>query len=185
MRMLVPSSQSEENGSKERDQYEYESHEPKIKFACNEPSIKNSKFCIFHDKEHYAEHEQEAVERFEEIVNDSIEHNKPLECIGYYLPAINFSKLLTENSFAQTVYFDEATFYEGADFSGAQFNGVADFSRAKFNGKATFSDAHFQHAEFFYVDFKDEVEFFNVEFPSTDCYYLFDLNQRQLKVNVN
>jgi hypothetical protein len=50
-------------------QYKYETNYPsEIKFACDEPSIANSNFCIFHDKDHYVEHEQEATKRFEGIV---------------------------------------------------------------------------------------------------------------------
>jgi hypothetical protein len=40
--------------------------------VCNEPSITNGKFCIFHDKDHYAEHEQEAIKRLKEKVLESV-----------------------------------------------------------------------------------------------------------------
>lgn len=107
-------------------EYKYESHYPLILFECDEPSITNSEFCIFHDKERYAEYEQEAIKRFQEKVLESIYQKKPLECFGYYLPFLNFVELfslnegsllnlkslkLTEKSFSQPVYFNEALFY--------------------------------------------------------------------------
>jgi hypothetical protein len=57
-----------------------------IRFECNEPSVTNSIFCIFHDKDNYAEHEEKVTKRFRERVLESISQNKPLECVGYYLP---------------------------------------------------------------------------------------------------
>jgi hypothetical protein len=75
-------------------QYTYEPD-----FACDRRSITNSKFCFFHDKDHYAEHEHEAIETFEEKVSNSISQNKPLEYFGYYLPAIGFGQLLKKGTF--------------------------------------------------------------------------------------
>jgi hypothetical protein len=120
-------------------QYKYESDYPAIKFACNEPSITNSQFCIFHDKDHYAEYEQKAAKRFEEKVKESIEKKKPLECFGYYLPHINFKKLLERKSFALPVSFIEATFYKRAKFQ-ATFYSEVNFSHATFK-EVTFSGA--------------------------------------------
>ena len=100
-------------------------------FTCNEEARAGSALCIFHDenyvKDHYVEFEHEAAKRFEGKVRESFNENKPLECIGYYLPAIEFAKYfppttaLTEKSFSQSVYFNKATFY-GANFSGATFS---------------------------------------------------------------
>jgi uncharacterized protein YjbI with pentapeptide repeats len=131
-------------------QYEYESDYPsKIRFACNEPSRTNKKFCIFHDKDHYGEYEHEAAERFEQKVKESIDHDKPLECFGYYLPEINFAKLLKRKRFAQPVYFNEATFYKEATFSRATFTKGGDFAGATFFGGATFYRATFTEAAIF------------------------------------
>ena len=82
----------------------------------------NSEFCIFHDKDHYTDHEKEARKRLENILEESISENKPLECIGYYLPYIDCAKLLIQKTFSQQVYFNHATFSKGANFSGATFS---------------------------------------------------------------
>ena len=85
-------------------QYRYESkYSSKTEFTCNGPNVTNSKSCIFHDKENYAEYEKKATERLEEKVSKSINENKPLECIGYSLSAISFANLLEEECFAQPV----------------------------------------------------------------------------------
>ena len=56
------------------------------------------------------------MERFEDKVRKSISQNEPLICLGYYLPAINFTKLLKWKKFAQPVYIDYMIFYKKADF---------------------------------------------------------------------
>jgi hypothetical protein len=146
-------------------EYKYESSYPTIKFACNEPSIINGKFCIFHDKDHYAEYEQEATKRFEEKVLESISQNKPLNCFGYYLPDINFAKLLKEKTFAQPVYFDRATFYKDAFFYGTTFSEQAHFSSATFSKGADFHDAVFSGgAHFFKATFSEHTLFIGATF---------------------
>jgi uncharacterized protein YjbI with pentapeptide repeats len=136
-------------------QYKYESDYPDlIKFACNEPTIGASKFCFFHDKDHYAEYEEKALERFEEKVRESICEKKSLECFGYYLPEINFADLLKEKYFTQPVYFNEANFYDVANFSDVRFSKTVDFSQAIFLRSTSFRDtifsqsAYFSHATF-------------------------------------
>src|SRR5829696_2152424 len=131
-------------------QYRYETYFPKgIKFACNEPAIANGKFCIFHDKEHYTEYAQEATERFEQILSESVSDNKPLECFGYYLPGIDFAKLLKGRHFAQPVCFNEATFYNEANFSEVKFYKTVDFSHAKFLQSTSFSNTIFSQSAYF------------------------------------
>ena len=95
-------------------------------------------------KDHYEEFEHEATKRFEEKVRESISENRPLECIGYYLPTIKFAKYfstttLTEKSFSQPVYFIKATFY-GANFREAKFTNKAIFCGAKFSEPASFPE---------------------------------------------
>ena len=162
-------------------QYKYESGYPEIKFACDEPSTTNSKFCVFHDKDHYAEHEREAAERFEEKVKESIFQNKPLECIGYYLPFFNFTNLLKERSFPQPVYFSKATFYEEAyfpeaTFSGdllnATFSGLARFENTTFSKLVRFLNATFLGAAYFYkATFSEGATFTGTSFLSK-AYFL-------------
>ena len=85
--------------------YEYEPSSfeyipPEIFSDCKEQPTENGEFCIFHDKNHYIEHEQEAAKRFEEKVRESINQNEPLVCSGYYLPEIQFANILEPKSFA-------------------------------------------------------------------------------------
>jgi len=95
-------------------------------------------------KDHYVEYECEATKRFEEKVRESSSQNKPLKCIGYHLPTIEFAKYfstttLTEKSFSQPVYFIKATFY-GANFREAKFTNKAIFCGAKFSEPASFPE---------------------------------------------
>jgi uncharacterized protein YjbI with pentapeptide repeats len=148
-----------------RCQYEYKSDIPFIRFACPEETRTNGKFCIFHDKDHYAEHEQEATERFKEKVFESISQNKPLECIGCFIPAIDIVNLLSERTFSQPVYFNNATFYGGTSFSGVTFSKEAHFSEATFLGGVYFVAANFsEQAYFSAVTFSKEAYFDLVEF---------------------
>jgi hypothetical protein len=61
-------------------EYKYKSAVPRIDFSCDEEARTDSKLCIFHDekyvKDHYAEYEREATERFEKKVRDSSSENK-------------------------------------------------------------------------------------------------------------
>jgi Pentapeptide repeats (9 copies) len=111
-----------------------------------------SKKCIFHDekyvKDHYVEYEREAIQRFEKKVTDSSSENKPLECIGYFIPPVEFAKYfstttLTEKGFSQPVHFNKATFYGATNFSGATFSDQADFAGATFSNEADFTEAKF------------------------------------------
>ena len=82
--------------------YEYEPNvlediPPEIPLDCKVPT-ENGEFCIFHDKNYFEGHEQEAAKRFEDKVRKSINQNEPLICFGYYLPAINFAKLHVSKS---------------------------------------------------------------------------------------
>jgi uncharacterized protein YjbI with pentapeptide repeats len=152
-------------------QYKYESEYSRKRFECDEPTIKNSKFCIFHDQDHYEEYEDNATERFKEKLFESIHKKKSLVCIGYYLPRINFLELLGVEGLAQHAYFNKATFYraanfalvtflknvdftnatfiEAADFSGVRFNGITEFNKATFSKNVDFTNATFIEAAIF------------------------------------
>jgi Pentapeptide repeats (9 copies) len=133
-------------------QYESGSFEyipPEIPLDCKEEPIKNGEFCIFHDKNHYTEHEQEAAKKFEEKVKESISQNEPLICFGYFLPAIDFRRLLEGKSFAKPVYFNKATFYRKANFIGAKFSEEAYFAEATFSKGAYFLRATFSKGAYF------------------------------------
>jgi uncharacterized protein YjbI with pentapeptide repeats len=119
--------------------YTYHSDDQRINFSCPEESrTEDSLYCIFHDKDHYSESKDQAIERFIRKVLESISQQKPLECIGYFLPRVRFAEVVMNNEFAQPVYFNEATFYEEADFSRVRFSDIVDFTKATFSKAASF-----------------------------------------------
>jgi uncharacterized protein YjbI with pentapeptide repeats len=138
-----------------------------VDFTCNEKARTGSSTrCIFHDenyvKDHYEEFEHEATKRFEEKVRESISENKPLECVGYYLPAIEFAKY-----FSNEANFHGATFSGKADFNSVTFSGKANFHGATFSNGANFHGATFSNgADFNRVAFSDEANFNRVTFSN-------------------
>ncbi len=147
-------------------QYKYKSDHPEdIEYTCEEPSIPNGEYCIFHDRDHYAEYKQEAIKRFEEKLRESISQNKPLECVGYFLPGINFSELLKGKKFSQEVYFSNATFYGKANFSQVKFSEQVNFFEARFSQEAMFSYATFdEETTFMRAKFYEKTIFYEVRF---------------------
>jgi len=104
-------------------QYKYQSTRPPyIRFECDEESGIYGKFCIFHDKDPYNEHEHEVANGFKDKVSKSISENKALLCIGYFLPYIDFAMYLKGKSFPQPLYSNEATFYATANFRKAKIS---------------------------------------------------------------
>ena len=99
-------------------------------FECNEPSVTNSIFCIFHDKDNYAEHEEKVTKRFREIIRAFLKTSlwNALATITY----IPFAEWIKEKTFTQAVYFNKATFYQGANFNRFEFSREADFSGVQF-----------------------------------------------------
>jgi uncharacterized protein YjbI with pentapeptide repeats len=119
--------------------YTYHSDYQGINFSCNEESrTKDDSYCIFHDKDHASDSRIEAIEKFHTKVLESISRQKPLECIGYFLPHFKFAELITDNEFSQPLFFNNATFYEEADFSRVRFLSIVDFSNATFFKGANF-----------------------------------------------
>lgn len=114
-------------------------------FDCDEDSFPGRDVCIFHDKENYNEHRNQAIKRFATKVIQSVHENKPLKCIGYYLPSFDFASLLQdeEKYFRQPIFFAKATFYEQANFSKTIFMKEADFSDVVFLKEANFRGATF------------------------------------------
>jgi Pentapeptide repeats (9 copies) len=160
-------------------EYKYKSKKfeyPDVDFTCKEdPRTGSSTLCIFHDenyiKDNYEEFEHKATKRFEEKVKESSSDNKPLECIGYHLPSIEFAKYFPttttpEKSFSQPVYFVKTTFY-GANFRGATFSNVAYFTDATFSNEANFrgatfsNEANFSGTKFSYGAYFTEAIFSN------------------------
>lgn len=98
-------------------QYKYEpdNYLPKG-FSCKEEARPGRIFCIFHDenyvKDHFVEYELEATKRFEEKVTESISENKPLDCIGYFLPAIEFAKYFPTTAVKEKKFFSTGLLYQ-------------------------------------------------------------------------
>jgi hypothetical protein len=167
-------------------------------FRCNEkPRTDSSKFCIFHDEkyveDYYPEYEHEAAERFEEKVRKSSSENISLECIGYFIPYVEFVKL-TEKAFSQPVYFNNATFYGAnfrraqisneAYFDGAEFSNKADFTGAKFN-EADFTGAKFSELYFIQATFSNKADFSRATFSNKAYFYedTFSSNKDETRFN--
>lgn len=117
--------------------YDYQK-EDEIPFICDQESMDENGFCIFHNK-NYLEIDNPSyrlktiVTRFYNRIDEAIAKKTSLFCIGYILPDIKIS-----NTFDQPVYFNDCRF-QNADFSEAIFNREATFSGAVFKGEANFS----------------------------------------------
>lgn len=159
---------------------------PTTGFACKEGT--NGKFCIFHDKEHFAKNEKKVTKRFEKKLKESLSKEEPLNCAGYYLPDIDFTKLLIDKTFPHPVSFIDTTFYQGVNFSGftfskeaffmdatflgeitnfaeATFSGIAAFDGARFSTETRFGRATFvEETSFLDSTFNDEADFSNARF---------------------
>ena len=99
---------------------EYRYHKGNIDFKCTEP-VHSQEWtrCIFHDTNYLKakrdsvnyHHKKQVAKRFEDKLLEYSSRNMPLKFIGYCLPDISFKN----KEFKQTLYFNDATFYERAD----------------------------------------------------------------------
>ena len=151
--------------------YDFEKRSPEkgSEFKCEEEGLCNG-FCIFHDKEYledkdkFGENKEKVFTRLMTKVNDSINNDKPLFCIGYYLP--NITDITFERNFANfahPVYFSQAKLKQ-VDFSKAKFCGVVSFIGAEFSGEADFREAEFSRGVFNSAKFIREVYFNDAKF---------------------
>ena len=145
-------------------------------FKCKEESL-DTGFCIFHeptymDKAPYDEGKrQKLTERLNEIIDERIDSNESLLCIGYRLPGITIRKKFNKFAyfsrceFLEKISFDDSNFQEGANFIGAIFHEDGSFFKGKFHGITDFSMATFiKMADFFYASFYDEAIFVDTKF---------------------
>jgi hypothetical protein len=104
--------------------------------------------CLFHNKNHlednYEEHKKELLEKLKYEINQSISNNKPLFCIGFYLPDFTLSNLDISREFNSSVYFVSAQFHGHIDFTEATFKARATFYSCTFKAAADFSKAKFE-----------------------------------------
>ena len=147
-----------------------------IDFYCEEKDILKSGLCIFHDKNYLQDkasggrNEQNVLDKLMPKIHENVKGQKPLLCIGYYLPSIKinenfimaayFSKCkfqgfadfsastfwgtsFADAEFSANTFFHYAKFIDYANFNSATFLGIADFPFATFSGRATFNKAKF------------------------------------------
>jgi len=131
--------------------YDYEK-ENWVSYKCTlEPSKPR---CMFHDGSSYKSRPDDVRNEFYKMVDDAIQNNQPLYCIGFNLPDITVNGI----KFVKPVYFSNAKFQQQADFSYATFQ-QADFSGAKFQQQADFSGAKFQQVDFSRTTFHQQAYF--------------------------
>jgi uncharacterized protein YjbI with pentapeptide repeats len=111
--------------------------------------------CMFHDGYSYKSRPNDVRNEFYKMVDDAIQNNQPLYCIGFRLPYIT----VRGKEFVKPVYFSDAKFQQQANFSGAIFQ-QADFSGAIFQQQANFFRTTFQQqANFLYATFQQQANF--------------------------
>jgi uncharacterized protein YjbI with pentapeptide repeats len=145
--------------------YDYEKRKVVLYKCPHEPSKPR---CMFHDGSSYKSRPNDVRNEFYKMVEDAIQNDQPLYCIGFNLPDITVKGKFTKpvyffRAIFQKADFSNATFQE-ADFPYATFKQQANFFRAIFQ-KADFSNATFQQqANFSYATFKQQVYFLSAIF---------------------
>jgi len=145
--------------------HQYRSH---TTFECKIERIQGKDKCLFHDEtylkdDNHQENKDKVIEKLQQMIEESISKNRPLYCIGYYLPNIEIDK-----EFIQPIYFNhcnfqkanfiEAIFSAEAIFTRATFSAEANFSSTTFKGKVDFTLATFSaEAQFYYTTFKEAI----------------------------
>ncbi len=89
-------------------------------FQCDQEACENKDVCLFHDDAYlkdnnHPENKDKVIQKLYDRIYDSLFYNKPLFCIGYFLPDIRINK-----KFTQSVNFNYCKFQ------------IAKFSRATF-----------------------------------------------------
>jgi len=85
--------------------YNYELKK-EVLYECPNEEVADG-FCIFHHPEYWKHHQEELEQEFNRKVNEAIENETDLICIGYHLPRVNFS----DKVFKKKVYFNKAIFH--------------------------------------------------------------------------
>jgi uncharacterized protein YjbI with pentapeptide repeats len=98
--------------------------------------------CMFHDGSSYKSRPDDVRNEFYKMVEDAIQNDQPLYCIGFNLPDIT----VNGKQFTKPVYFSYATFQQ-AYFSNVEFQQV-DFSRATFQQARCYIPTNFSRATF-------------------------------------
>jgi uncharacterized protein YjbI with pentapeptide repeats len=160
-------------------------------FVCDEEVSHDKVLCLFHDEDflnyNIAENERRVLSRLTEKVNDSIDKDEHLFCIGYILPNI-----IIDKNFKKPVYFNYCRF-RSVDFSNttflqvsfveATFSAEANFSSTRFSSRANFRKATFSaEANFFQSLFKTDVDFSEVTFSAEANFGVLLTSKSHLRV---
>jgi uncharacterized protein YjbI with pentapeptide repeats len=142
----------------EAEYYDYEEGGLVLYKCPHEPSKPR---CMFHDGSSYKSRPDDVRNEFYKMVEDAIQNDQPLYCIGFNLPDIT----VMGKKFTKPVYFPYSTFQQQAIFSFAKFQQQAYFSRATFQQQADFSFAKFQQQVYFSnATFQQQVYFLGATF---------------------
>ena len=100
-------------------------------------------------------------------INQDILQYKKVECIGYYIPDIEFSSVINETSSA-IIRENKVDF----NFQSAIFSGEANFFGAIFSGEANFFGTTFpEKADFYRATFSGETDFSVTTFSGETIFY--------------
>jgi hypothetical protein len=162
----------------EAEYYDYEKGDWVLYECPHEPSQPR---CMFHDGSSYKSRPDDVRKAFYKMVEDAIQNDQPLYCIGFRLPYIT----VRGKEFVKPVYFSGAKFQQQANFFRTTFQQQANFLYATFQQQVDFSYATFQQqADFSYANFIGEVEFNNTTFSNENMVnkYLFSWDDHEKKI---
>jgi uncharacterized protein YjbI with pentapeptide repeats len=143
----------------EAEYYDYEEGGLVLYKCPHEPSKPR---CMFHDGSSYKSRPDDVRNEFYKMVEDAIQNDQPLYCIGFNLPDI----IVNGKKFVKPVYFTHATF-QRVLFKDVTFQQV-NFLYATFYNQAYFISTTFkQLTDFSFAEFRDKVEFIHIKFPSS------------------
>ena len=138
-----------------------------IHYSCKDKAQNRKKRCIFHDKYFLKNRQSRDIIRkefFKKIHN--LESNEKIECIGYYLPALNFDK----DTISHPMYFNKTTFVDKLDLPNKIFPCILSFANVIFKQGANFYATEFLEK----TDFSDATSFKQIIFQF--CHFHKDAN---------
>ena len=161
-------------------------------YECDEITYDNNEYCRFHQKGYLTDDTIDDIRGlFLDKLQNAIDHNESLLCIGYILPPlllpedvtsinipINFARavfklgkfVMADIIFNKKVSFWSTTFEDEVKFSGITFHEKILFQHSKFEKYSIFEDIHFNKL----CNFTDSI-FYNINFSSViffETYFL-------------
>ena len=169
-----------------------------IIYECNEITYDNNEYCRFHQKGYLTDDTIDDIRGlFLDKLQNAIDHNESLLCIGYILPPlllpedvtsinipINFARavfklgkfVMADMVFNKKVSFWSTTFEDEVKFSGITFHEKILFQYSKFEKYSIFEDIHFNKL----CNFSDSI-FYNINFSNV---IFFEINFLSCKFNL-